>query len=297
MDDGKGNGDMTSRAARDDASVLKEIGRRIREGMAARAAAAPADGAPSVDTTSTEVPNPDGALVIERNARAAHEIRTPLSAIATAAEVMRDERFGPLGSDRYREYASDIADNAYHALSVVERMMQAKRREGQKEAPKSTRSPAPSMDLNAVAAGVLETLMPLARRQGIEIRGEWTSAPLMVSAEVTRLRQILLNAVTNALKFTPRGGLVVVSTGASQTGDAWVDVHDTGPGMTRAELAAALAGSGPAAARVRVGGGLGLGMSLMRELAGEIGARLHVDSTLGEGTTVSLDLPCALLTH
>ena len=88
MDDGKGNGDMTSRAARDDASVLKEIGRRIREGMAARAAAAPADGAPSVDTTSTEVPNPDGALVIERNARAAHEIRTPLSAIATAAEVM-----------------------------------------------------------------------------------------------------------------------------------------------------------------------------------------------------------------
>jgi signal transduction histidine kinase len=287
MDDRKDTGDK----GRDEASILTEIGRRIREGIDARGGEEGGDRLESVlSGEDADVP-----AAVERDARTAHEIRTPLSAIATAAEAMRDERLGPLGSERYREYASGILDNARHALAVVDRMMTDRRAAPRRSQPAAV---AARIDLNAIAAGVVETLAPLALRQGIALEGAFAPTPLLLAIDATRLRQILMNAVTNALKFTPRGGCIRIVTGVTALGSAFVDLSDTGPGMTRAEVARSMSGGGAGdEPGEREGRGLGLGIPTMQRLACEIGARLSIESVVGRGTTVALDFPGALVTH
>ncbi|WP_072396213.1 HAMP domain-containing sensor histidine kinase [Hyphomicrobium sp. CS1GBMeth3] len=237
------------------------------------------DAAPGVAAQAPAVPR---AL----RASLAHELKTPVSAIAAAAEIMRDERFGPLGSDRYVGYASDILDSAQHALGLIDRMLAdggATADQGDAARQLVFAEIAPDDVLRAAVS----QLTPLAERAGLALSLELTPRLPHLIADATSLRQIVFNLVTNALKFTERGGRITVAAHYGGEGPLTIAVSDTGAGMTEDEVAQLLAGGG-SSDRPRAGGGLGLGVPLVRALAEANGGKLTIASTPGQGTTASV---------
>lgn len=209
----------------------------------------------------------------------AHELKSPLSAIAAAAEIMRDERLGPMANPRYREYAANIHDTARHALDVINRMLAQPSGEAEHGALDFR-----TLDLNAIAQETVRAFTPLAAAAGLTLDCELDPELPPVVADATSLRQILSNLITNALKFTPHGGQVVVATKAALGGPITIEVRDTGRGMTSAEIASALEADTRPRQMPRDGGGLGLGLPLVRHLSERNGARLTIDSSPGKGT-------------
>ncbi len=227
---------------------------------------------------------------LTRARRVAHELKTPLSAIVSAAEIMKDQRLGSIGDDRYLRYAQDIYESARHALAVIERML------GQPH--KNLKDPTQAelsftnLDLNALAAGLLSGLEMMAQEAGLSLTSDLAPRLPLVVADATSIRQILLNLITNALKFTPRGGQVQLSTRIDETGRLLLSVADTGPGMSP-EALARLAETGVAhdmsgVPQRRPGGGLGIGLPLAQRLASANGATLEISARTGGGTLVAL---------
>lgn len=218
-------------------------------------------------------------LTAQDLARLAHELKTPLTAIAAAAEVMRDERLGAMGNDRYLEYARDIHDSAAHSLAVIARLL------ARGEAREAERDRVETLDLNTVVARTVSTLRAIAEDRGITLSFEAGAGAPTVIASATALRQILLNLLSNALKFTPAGGDVRAMTGHLPDGAAFLKVCDSGNGIAEATLQKALAltdapiGSQP-------GGGYGIGLPLVCRLVAEIGAAISFESEPGKGTAV-----------
>ena len=203
-------------------------------------------------------------------AKLAHELKTPLSAIAAAAEIMRDERLGPIGSEKYRGYASDIYDSARHALGVISRMLEAARGDGA-----AGQLSFAEIDLDDLARGVVSAMTPLAGDAGLGLVADLSDRLPHVVADRTAVRQILLNLITNAIKFTRRGGAIVVSTRYEGEGPVVLEVRDNGPGLD-------------ATAHGAAGKGLGLGLPLVRAMAAANGADVAIESAPGQGTAVRI---------
>jgi two-component system, cell cycle sensor histidine kinase PleC len=316
------NDDTPPRIIRDDSETLKEIARRIREGqIPPTAAAAPtepprsapvsaveppaqqtpptgiAEHAPSPwDRSKTKAEPPPSAplltqlqsLAPEDIAKLAHELKTPLSAIAAASEIMRDERLGTMGNDKYLGYAADIHDSAAHALSVIAEMLNA----APSGAVQSKSQPA--FDLTDLAAKTVSQLQPIAAQRSLTLLLEADDNLMPVRANATAIRQILLNLLTNALKFTPAGGEVRVVTGYLDDGAIFFVVRDTGDGMSQEVISDAFT-EGPETLEARPGGGSGIGLRLVRRLAEENGCGFEIDSAEGQGTVVLVAFPSELV--
>lgn len=216
-----------------------------------------------------------------QKASLAHELKSPLSAIAAAAEMMRDERLGPLSAERYREYAASIHDTARHALAVVDRILAGSATDQERGAFEFE-----SLDLNALAMEMVRAFAPMIRASGQEIETELAPGEARVMADATSMRQIVSNLLVNARKFTAAGGRIVLATRSPPEGPVQIEVRDTGRGMTETEIAASGRGSGTPASRE--GGGYGLGLPLVRQLAEANGARFEIVSRPGEGTRAIL---------
>lgn len=216
-------------------------------------------------------------------AKLAHELKTPLSAIAAASEIMRDERLGPMGSERYRGYASDIHDVARHALEVIDAMLQG-RVVGSDEAQAKTSE----IDLNELTARCVSAMQPLAERARLAIELDFADGLPRVSADVLSVRQILFNLIANAVKFTSSGGYMRVTTRRAADGGVEIEVKDTGAGMSASEIARALDKVNPPEPGPRREGGHGLGLPLVRALAEASGAELSIKSDVGKGTTATV---------
>ena len=216
----------------------------------------------------------------------AHELKTPISAIVAASEVMRDEQLGPIGDERYRRYAADIHDSAKLMLAIIDRMMAQRSRE----------AGPPSMDFTEIDPvellhATVSTMLPLAESSGVRLKLVLPSQSLpKVIADASSLKQILINLITNALKFTARGGQVVATTSYALDGPLTFEVRDTGRGMTDAEISQALKGLLPEGQQ-RDRGGLGLGLPLVNTLAAANGARLEIRSVPQQGTAASIVFP------
>jgi signal transduction histidine kinase len=288
---------------RSDFETLQAIARQIREGRLppapepARPTAPPAVADPDAEapTPPASAPEPRddptaGAQARRQaEARLAHELKTPLSAIAVAAEMMREERLGRMGNERYREYADDIHQNARHALEVVQRMLGLET--GNDEAlPEQSFA---EVDLNAIAAGCAKGLEPLASRAGLTLALALQPRLPHVIADETSVRQMLINLLTNALKFTPPGGRVTIATAYQGRAPLELIVTDDGIGMAPAEIARVM-GEGPADEFLpRAGGGRGIGLPLVRRLAAANGASLHLASEPRAGTRAAIAFPSA----
>ncbi len=221
-------------------------------------------------------PAPDARTL----SKVAHELRTPLSAIVAAAEIMRDEQLGPMGNQRYLGYAGDIHESARHALDVINAMLSS--------TPRDPRPAVVMLDLNAIVETTVSALTPLATSNGVGLEADTVSGALEVRGDATGIRQIIYNLVSNAMKFTPADGYVHVATGLLPDGTPYFVVRDTGEGMSEDEIVQAFYAE---ATSPRRGGGYGIGLPMVRRLAEAMGATIDVDSTPGKGTVVLVSFP------
>ena len=220
-------------------------------------------------------------------ARVSHEIRTPLTAIAGFAELMLEERFGPIGNERYRGYLRDIQGSGEHVLSLVNDLLDlAKASAGSSDLVPS------SLDLNAAALQCVMLAAPIAARERAILRTSFAPGLPPVFADERSVRQIVLNLMSNAIRFTGAGGQVIVSTARGTSGDVMLRVRDTGPGMDRNEIEAALMPFRQVVT-TRRGDGTGLGLPLSKALVEANGGVFTIVSTPQEGTLVEIRLPVA----
>lgn len=221
-------------------------------------------------------------------ARVSHEIRTPLNAIIGFADIMADERFGPIGHPRYAEYSSDIGRSGRHVLDIVNDLLDISKIE------------AGEMDMDFISVGLNETVseavalvQPQANAQRVIIRTALSQSVPNVVADLRSIKQIVLNILSNAIRFTPSGGQIIVSTAYESNGSVTLRVRDTGIGMSRAELDQAMKPFrqvSPGGARLR-GDGTGLGLPLTKAMADANRANFAIHSTPNEGTLVEISFP------
>ena len=220
-------------------------------------------------------------------ARVSHEIRTPINAIIGFSEVMIEERFGPVENERYREYLRDIRTSGEHVVSLINDLLDISKI----EAGRLDLSFA-AVPLNDLVRECLSLMQPQANRAHVVLRSGLSKEVPAIVADQRTLRQIVLNLLSNSVKFTAPGGQVIASTSIAETGEAILRVRDTGEGMSEEELARALEpfrqiATTPLADRT----GTGLGLPLTKALVEANRASLSIRSARGEGTVVTITFP------
>jgi two-component system cell cycle sensor histidine kinase PleC len=220
-------------------------------------------------------------------ANMSHELRTPLNAILGFSEIIAQECFGPVGNPRYRDYAGDIHSSGAHLLSLINDLLDI----AKIEAGRMDIAPNP-LDAGRVFEIALKLIGTKAREKGqsLSIAVE-PSAPALYADE-RALKQILINLVSNAVKFTPEGGRIEVVGGLARDGGFQIMVKDNGPGIPRDKLDKIFAPFSQVDNRYdRQAGGTGLGLALVRGLAELHGGRAWVESEFGKGCSVFVNLP------
>jgi PAS domain S-box-containing protein len=220
-------------------------------------------------------------------ARVSHEIRTPLNAIIGFSELMVDERFGPVANDRYRDYLRDINRSGNHVLDLVNDLLDISKIEaGQQEMAYE------AVSLNDTLAETVAMMQPQANRERVIIRSSFASKLPEVVADLRSIRQIALNILSNAVRYTQAGGQVIISTAYEPSGDIVMRVRDTGIGMSQAEIEQALKPFKQINSLKRTrGDGTGLGLPLTKAMVEANRARFAINSTPGEGTLVEITFP------
>ena len=219
-------------------------------------------------------------------ARVSHEVRTPLHAILGFAEVMMEERFGPMGNDRYKDYVRDIHASAQHVMSLANDLLDL----AKIEAGKIELEFAP-VDVNRIVRECVSLMQPQAAQERIIMRLSLFERLPSVMADERALRQILLNLLSNAVKFNEPGGQVIVSTALDEAGAAVIRVRDTGVGMNEGEIAAALEPFRQVGDAAQRAGGAGLGLPLTKALAEANHADFSIKSRKQQGTLVEVAFP------
>lgn len=215
----------------------------------------------------------------------AHELRTPLNAILGFAEIIRDHRFGDAES-RYREYAGLIHDSGKHLLDVVQTLLELADKERQ-----NTDSEGELIDPLKVASFVLIVLEEEAARIGVALINRLPDSLPHVAGERRALRQILINLLTNGLKYTAPGGEVSLSAEVIADDSLQLRVLDSGIGIPADELSKIFERHYRVPEAKDFEGGKGLGLAISRELARGLGGDITVESTPGRGSCFTLCLP------
>jgi signal transduction histidine kinase len=216
-----------------------------------------------------------------------HELRTPLNAIIGFTELMQTAIFGPLGHPKYVEYVGDVNRSGAHLLSLINDILDlAKLDAGKAELVEE------SFSLDQMLGEVCRSLQPLARQGDLLLATKIPVTLPGLKADKRRVRQIVLNLVSNAVKFTPAGGTVTVRAAACD-GKLLFEVVDTGIGISADDLPKVLERFGQADAYVtRKCKGTGLGLPLAKELIEMHGGTFEIRSAPDVGTTVTITFPC-----
>ncbi|MGC9953390.1 MAG: PAS domain-containing sensor histidine kinase [Rhizomicrobium sp.] len=219
-------------------------------------------------------------------ANMSHELRTPLNAVIGFTDLMRQRTFGPLGNERYEEYATLIYDSGQLLLDLISDMLDMAKIEAGKLELNYER-----VDVNGTVEDCVRMLRDRAENNGLEFTLSLPEEPLFLIADKRAVKQVLLNLLTNAIKFTPAGGHVGVSVRYGD-GLATITVRDTGVGIPESQLPRLgnpfeQVNSDPMLAK----GGSGLGLALVRALMEKHGGTLSIESEEGVGTTVRVTFP------
>ncbi|MEQ1865247.1 MAG: HAMP domain-containing sensor histidine kinase [Micropepsaceae bacterium] len=218
-------------------------------------------------------------------AHMSHELRTPLNAIIGFSETIAGQMFGEANA-RYVEYAKDINDSGKHLLSVINDVLDLSKVEAGALTLHESK-----VDLGECAMIVARLVRERAQQKRLALDWDCAEAPLVVT-DGRILQQIVINLVTNAIKFTPEGGKIRIGARQMATGDVALSVSDTGSGMTAKDIALALTPFGQVASgMVANAEGTGLGLPLCQRFAEALGGGLTIDSRPGAGTTVTVTLP------
>ncbi|HEY4274636.1 MAG TPA: ATP-binding protein [Rhizomicrobium sp.] len=221
-------------------------------------------------------------------ANMSHELRTPLNAILGFSEVMKDQHLGPVHNPRYLSYVNDIHASGRHLLAIINDVLDL----AKIEAGKMTVDNAAQFELAPVLTSALAMLKGLGEKYGVTVHNEIPEDGLQLKAVERMLRQIVINLVGNAIKFTPVGGAVFVSGNRRADGCYEIAVRDTGVGMTEKEMAYALMPFGQNDNRFTgKHDGTGLGLPLAKAMLELHDGALTMTSTPEMGTTVTMIFP------
>ena len=234
-----------------------------------------------------------------------HELRTPLSAVIGFSEMIAKETFGPVGQPQYKAFADDILDSGRHLMAIVTDILDmARAQSGTIDLCKRTIRP------ETVIEDAARTMRDKALEGGLTLTTCLAVDLPAIAADAARLRQILLNLLSNAIRFTPAGGSVSVEAYPLADPDAVADapgddpreagwiairIRDTGIGMAPADIPRAqLPFTQADTSLSRSHGGTGLGLPLTKILVEMHGGRMDMDSALDTGTAVTVFLPAVI---
>jgi signal transduction histidine kinase len=221
-------------------------------------------------------------------ANMSHELRTPLNAIIGFSEVLSERMFGDI-NEKQAEYISDILQSGQHLLSLINDILDLSKIEaGRMELEVS------DFDLPGTIEATLILVRERAVRRGIALERSVDKRLGTIRADERKVKQVLLNLLSNALKFTPEGGKIAVQA-AVNDGIAEISVMDTGVGIALEDQATVFEEFrqvGTAAKKVE---GTGLGLAISRKFIELHGGRIWVKSTVGSGSTFAFTLPLATL--
>jgi cell cycle sensor histidine kinase DivJ len=217
-------------------------------------------------------------------ANMSHELRTPLNAIMGFSDIMRTRMFGEL-QPKYLEYAELIHESGHHLLDLINDVLDMSKIEAQRyELSREV------FDVRDAVNAALRLLRLQADEAGVKLRGVLPAEPVEVDADRRAIKQIVLNLVANALKFTPAGGMVTV-TADKAAGQFELLVSDTGVGIAPEDLERLGRPYEQAGGMSAKAQGTGLGLSLVRSFSELHGGSMGLESRLGEGTAVTVRLP------
>jgi PAS domain S-box-containing protein len=219
-----------------------------------------------------------------------HELRTPLNAIIGFADMVIQEMYGPLGSERYRDYLRDIRSSGTHLLDLINDILDLSKAEsGQVDLHESI------IGVEQLIASSVALVALRAQQGGVEIVTDIAGDLPGLRADERKVRQVLLNLATNAIKFTPPGGRVFLRARLAGGGLQLV-IEDTGIGMSSADIPKALSPFGQIdSPHNRRHAGTGLGLPLTKRLVEAHGASFEIRSEVAVGTVVTIEFPAARL--
>ena len=220
-------------------------------------------------------------------ANMSHELRTPLNAILGFSEVIRDQAFGPVGSVKYREYAKDIHESGQHLLDLINDILDLSKIESGENALYEE-----LVEVPKAIESIRRLVLPRSEAAAVEIRLALDDDLPLLRADVRGLKQILVNLLTNAIKFSHPNGRVTLEASCPDDSGFVFRVIDEGVGMAPEDIPKALAKFGQVDSGLnRKYEGTGLGLPLTKALVEQHGGSLDVQSRLGEGTRVTVRYP------
>lgn len=218
-----------------------------------------------------------------------HELRTPLNAIIGFSEIMKEGLLGPIDNKSYKEYVADIHSSGDHLLNLINEILDLSRIE------------AGRYDLNEEAVTLIDVVDDCYSL--IEIRARNKDIKITINAETNMpriwvdqraVRQIILNLMSNAVKFTPQGGEITVYAGWTAGGGQYVSVRDNGPGIPEEEIPIVLSQFGQGSSAIKSAEqGTGLGLPICQALINMHGGTFDLKSKLRAGTIVTVTFPRA----
>jgi signal transduction histidine kinase len=201
--------------------------------------------------------------------------------------VMMEQRFGPVGNERYRDYLKDINTSGAHLVSLLNDLLDLSKIEAGKMELNFER-----VDLNEVTQQSVAIMQAQASRARVIVRTALSMNIPGIIADTRSVRQIVLNLLSNSIKFTGAGGQVIVSTAAHDRGDVMLRVRDTGIGMSDKDIEAALQPFRQLTTSSRTDvNGTGLGLPLTKALVEANRARFSIKSAVNAGTLVEIVFP------
>ena len=219
-------------------------------------------------------------------ANMSHELRTPLNAINGFSEIMAGEMFGPLGDAKYKGYAGDILKSGQHLLSLINDILDM----AKIEAGKMTLHYEP-VDLTEVCEDAIRLMRGKAQDSGLTLSLQAPELP-EIDADYRGLKQVMLNLISNAVKFTPEGGEITVALTRLGAERIRIAVTDTGIGIAAEDLARlAQPFEQVEGQHSKTTQGTGLGLALTKSLIELHQGEMLMESEPGVGTTVSFDIP------
>jgi two-component system cell cycle sensor histidine kinase PleC len=216
-----------------------------------------------------------------------HELRTPLNAILGFSEIMKTELFGVHAVATYKSYSEDIHSSGEHLLMLINEILDLSRVEaGRYELHEG------SVDLKTVIEECRHLVALRAKKKDIALRQEPGEPLPRLWADTRAVRQVALNLLSNAIKFTPPGGSVSITLGASADGGQFFTISDTGNGIPEAELSIVMSSFGRGTlAQKNAEEGTGLGLPIVKGLVELHGGTFELTSKVREGTSVTVRFP------
>ena len=216
-----------------------------------------------------------------------HELRTPLNAILGFSEVMQEEVLGPVGNASYKGYINDINSSGKHLLNVINEILDLSRIEaGRQELQEE------SIRLAHVVEEAWHMVQLKAKNKGINVISQFEDNLPLIWADERAVRQITLNLLSNALKFTPNGGTIWLKVGWTSSGGQYLAVKDTGPGIAEEEIPIVLSSFGQGSIAIKSAEqGSGLGLPIVQALMHMHDGKFELKSKLREGTETIATFP------